>query len=233
MRASAAAMVVGLLATSSVAMASGRAVTFTAADGTALAGMVYESSNRPAPAVVFVHALGGAKQDWALLADRVQEAGATVLTFDLRGHGGSGGDATRLPQMTTDVRAALTWLAARPGLRRGAVALVGASLGASLAALVASDTPDVRAVALVSPSIDYRGVRLDSTVLKALAGRPLWLSASAEDPYALRSVRDLAAAGGPVEQRLSDVRAHGSALLAGDPSLGRALVDWLQRTLVF
>jgi dienelactone hydrolase len=215
------------------AAASGRTVTFTAPDGTSLAAMFYETSNRPAPGVVLVHMLGRSKDEWSALADRIQSAGATVLAVDLRGHGSSGGTGGTLAPMASDVRAALDWLSSRPGVRPDALAVVGASLGANLAAVVAADAPAVRAVALLSPSLDYRGVRLDSAVMKKLGDRPVWLAASTEDPYALRSVKDLAAGSGAREQRLSAARAHGTALLSSDPDLARALVDWLRRTLVF
>jgi alpha-beta hydrolase superfamily lysophospholipase len=222
-----------VMSRSPAALASGRSVSFTAPDGTSLAGMFYETSNRPAPGVLLVHMLGRSKDEWSVLADRIQDAGATVLALDLRGHGSSGGTGGTLAPMASDVRAALDWLITRQGVRPDAVAVVGASLGANLAAVVAADASAVRALALLSPSLDYRGVRLDSGVMKKLGDRPVWLAASTEDPYALRSVKDLAAGSASREQRLSAARGHGTALLSADPDLARALVDWLRRTLVF
>jgi alpha-beta hydrolase superfamily lysophospholipase len=215
---------------SSVA-ASGRTVTFSAPDGTTLAAILYEPSTRPTPGVVLVHMLGRSKDEWAPVAERLQQAGATVLAIDLRGHGASSGATAILPPMAADVRAAVEWLAARPGVRPGALAIVGASLGATLAALAASEMPAVRAVALISPSLEYRGLRIDAGVMKRLGDRPVWLASSTEDPYALRTIKELVAAGGPREQRLTTVRGHGTGLLLADPDLTGGLVDWLRRTL--
>lgn len=214
-------------------LASGRGVSFTAPDGTMLAAMVYEAAGKPAAGVVLVHMLNRSKDDWNETAERLQTAGATVLSLDLRGHGGSGGSRAALAPMAGDVRAAIDWLAARPGVRPDAIGVVGASLGATLAALASGETPMVRGVALLSPSLDYRGLRLDAGVLKRLAARPVWLTASTEDPYALRTVKELASGEGTREQRLTTVRAHGTGLLEADPDLETALVDWLRRTLVF
>ena len=50
--------------------------------------------------------------------------------------------------MIQDVRAAAQWLATRPNVRGDQIAIVGASLGASLALLAAVDVPQVRAIAL-------------------------------------------------------------------------------------
>ena len=93
------------------------------------------------------------------------------------------------------------------------MAAVGASLGANLVALAAADVPAVRALALVSPSLDYRGVRLDANVMKKIGDRPVCLAASSHDPYALRTLKELAQGSGAREQRLSDAAAHGTNLL--------------------
>jgi alpha-beta hydrolase superfamily lysophospholipase len=213
--------------------ASGRALTFTAPDGSTIAATYYESSNRSGPAVVLVHMLGRSKDEWMPMAERLQDAGATVLAFDLRGHGGSSGNGSVLPPMVSDVKSAVEWLATRAPNRPSAIGIVGASLGANLAALAAADLAAVRAVALISPSLDYRGVRLDAAVMKKLGSRPVFLAASTDDPYALRTIQELAAHDGAREQRVSTSHAHGTALLAADQDLASSLVDWLRRTLVF
>jgi alpha-beta hydrolase superfamily lysophospholipase len=226
------AALLGLLAVAVPAAAAGRPVTWTGPDGTTLAGMLYETG-RQAPGVVLVHMLGRSKDEWAAVASDLQEAGVTTLAMDLRGNGSSSGSGGAFAPMTGDVRAAAEWLAARGNIRPGSVAIVGASLGATLAALAAVDAPSVRAVALISPALDYRGLRLDAAVMKKLGRRAVWLVASTEDPYALRTVRELAGTDGVREQRLSAVRAHGTALFSADPDLTPALLDWLRRALAF
>jgi alpha-beta hydrolase superfamily lysophospholipase len=221
-----------LLLASAPAQAAGRLVTFAAADGTQLVAMFYEAPARPAPGVVLVHMLGRSKEDWSLLADRLQAAGISALALDLRGHGRSGGSAADLSAMVADLHAGIAWLTAQPSVRADGLAMVGASLGANLAGLAAAEAAGVRALALVSPSLDYRGVRLDATVMKKIGGRPVWLAASAEDPLALRTVKELAADAPAREQHVSTVRAHGTVLLAADQDLARGLVDWLRRTLI-
>ena len=215
------------------AAAAGRPVTFPSLDGTTLAGEFFEASNRPSPGVVLVHMLSRNKNDWHGLPDRIRDAGITALTIDLRGHGGSSGSAADLPAMVQDVRAAAQWLASRGGVRPDAIAIVGASLGASLALLAAADSPLIRAVGVLSPSLDYRGLRTDVALVKRIGARPLWLAASTEDPLAIRTVHDFAAdSSGPREQHVSSVAAHGTQLLDRDGDVARALVDWLRRSLL-
>ncbi len=136
--------------------------------------------------------------------------------------------------MVPDVRAAVQWLSTRPGVRPDAMGVAGASLGANLALLAAADQPLVRAVAAVSPSLDYRGLRVGPETMKKLSGRKVWLAASSEDPYSLRTLKELTADESmPRDQQLSSVAAHGTNLLTADKDLTRALVDWFRQRLLF
>lgn len=214
------------------AWASGRAVTIVMPDGVELAAELYEASSRPAPGVVFVHMLTRNKGDWGRVADRLQDAGVTALTFDLRGHGRSSG-VPDLAAMTGDLETVVRWLAARGGVNPGSIGIAGASLGANLAVLAAADLPEVRALALLSPSIDYRGLRADAGAIKRLGDRRLWLAAGTADPLAMRTMKDyIEAATGPREQHIVEGAVHGTALL-DDGDTAKALVDWLRRSLLF
>lgn len=222
-----------LLVSSTAALAAGRPVTFPSLDGTPLAGEIYETSNRPAPGVVLVHMLSRNRGDWRDLPDRIREAGITALTIDLRGHGASSGSQGDLKSMVQDVRAAVLWLGSRGSVSPDAIAIVGASMGGSLALLAADLLPQVRAVGVLSPSIDYRGLRTDVSLVRRLGSRRLWFAASTEDPLAVRTMRDMAAEpSGPREQVLSNARAHGTVLLDRDSDVGPAMVDWLRRSLL-
>lgn len=227
-----------LLSANDVA-AAGRPVTLASSDGVTIAGEYFESPSArratgdKAPAVLLVHMLSQSKAEWRDLPDRIRDAGITALAIDLRGHGQSSGSAQDIQKMVQDVRAAAQWLATRPAVRGDAIAIVGASLGASLALLAAVDVPQARFIALLSPSLDYRGLRTDIGLIKRLGARSIWLSASTEDPLALRTLRDMAAEpSGPREQHLSSAVAHGTALLDRDNDVARSLVDWLRRSLL-
>ena len=226
------ALLLGVLLAAPVE-AAGSPVRFVSTDGTTLTGEFFEAANRPSPGVVLVHMLSRHKGDWRGLPDRIRDAGITALTIDLRGHGGSSGSAADLKEMIQDVRAAVRWLASRANVRPDAIAIVGASLGASLALLAAAELPQVRAIGLLSPSLDYRGLRTDTGLVKRLGSRSLWLAASIDDPLALRTLRDFAAeSSGPREQMVSSAAAHGTMLLDRDGDVFRGLVDWLRRSLL-
>jgi pyridoxine 5-phosphate synthase len=215
------------------AEAAGTRVSFPSGDGVVIAGELHEAASHPAPAVLLVHMLSRSHTDWGALPERIRDAGLTALAIDLRGHGQSSGSPQDLQAMVGDVRAAAQWLSTRPNVRGDQIAVVGASLGASLALLAVVNVPQVRAIALLSPSLDYRGLRTDNTLVKRLGARSIWLAASDQDPLALRSLRDIASEpSGPREQHVSSVLAHGTVLLDKDGDVVRSLVDWLRRSLL-
>ena len=241
MKTAAAAMVIAalLLAALCVSLeARPQRVSFRTSDGITIAATWHEPFFRPAPAVILVHMLGRSRHDWDGLAPRLAAAGIGALALDLRGHGesGGGGASGETPDYSTlvrDIEAARRYLAGRFDVDALRIGLVGASIGANLAALDAASDPGVRSVALLSPSLDYRGLRIEAAVRK-YGSRPLLLVASDDDPYATRSAGDLQKAGGGVRELLT-LRAagHGTHMLGRAPELGPALVAWFQRTLQY
>lgn len=206
-------------------------MSFRAFDGRTVNALLTEADARPAPAVVLVPMLGRPKDDWQAVAQRFADSGITALAIDLPGLNLPGEPAT-LIGWAEDIRATVSYLAARPTeVRVGSIGIVGASLGANLAAVAAAGDPTVRSIALVSPSLDYRGVRIEAP-LKQYGARPAMLIASLHDPYAARSVRELARdQAGARQMRWSDAAAHGTVLLSRDPDLVRSLIEWFQLTL--
>jgi acetyl esterase/lipase len=163
--------------------------------------------------------------DWDAAASQLSEAGFAVVALDYRGGDELGGYAI-------DVRAAKSFLRDRSEVIPGSIGLAGASIGANLAVLDAADDAGVRSIAMLSPGIDYRGLRTEAA-MKRFGARPALLAGSTRDPYAARSIRQLTAIGpGLREVRLTDAVAHGTVLLSRDPELIPALVDWYKRTLL-
>jgi acetyl esterase/lipase len=223
-------LVAGSVATAQPAGAAARPVTFRAEDGRMVAGAITEAARRPAPAVVLVPMLGRPKEDWQTVAERLAEGHVTVLSIDLRAQVAPA-DPRELERWHEDVRAAVTFLTGRNDVRPDGIGVAGASLGADLAAVAAGVDARIRSLVLVSPSLDYRGVRI-APALRKYGQRPALLLASRHDPYAARTVRELAKDGPATwDVRWSDAEAHGTILLMRDPDLVGALVQWFQRTL--
>lgn len=212
-------------------------VTFRTVDGVLLAGTFFEANPKPSRAVVLVHMLMRNRRDWEPLASRLAAEGIAALTFDLRGHGEStpapSEDAASPAAMVRDVAAAQQFLRARSDVAHDRIGVAGASLGANLALLAAAADPAVRAVALLSPTLDYRGVRIEQVARKLT--RPMLLVASREDAYAWRTVRDLTKPKQKEtlnrESLVLDQAGHGTTMLARDSRLIQSVVDFFLRTL--
>ena len=207
--------------------ANSRRITVRTDDGVTLAGTYFEASRRPAPGIVLLHMLTRNHEDWAAAGARLADAGYAVLAIDFR----NGGDADTA-SLELDVRAAKAFLRERPEVIPNAFGIAGASIGANMAVIDAADDSAVQSIALLSPGLDYRGLRTEPA-MKKFGVRGALLVSSTKDPYAWRSVKTLAAIGpGVREVRLTDALAHGTVLLQRDPDLIGALVDWFRKTLL-
>ncbi len=106
------------------------------------------------PAIVCVHGLGGSHRNWLAVAPALAGLGR-VLAPDLVGHGRTPA-AGRVPDLDGHRRLLSGFLAAAVG--RPAV-LVGNSMGALVAALVAADEPrSVAGLVLVDPALPVRSL---------------------------------------------------------------------------
>ncbi len=105
---------------------------FQAADGTPLHGW-YAAAENPRAVILFFHgnAENVADNAWLLQMSR-EELGASMLVFDYRGYGKSGGAPTERG-ILEDSRAARAWLAQRAGGPESEIVLWGRSIGGGFA----------------------------------------------------------------------------------------------------
>jgi len=212
-------------------------VSFTARDGIQVSGALVLPARLPAPGVVLLHMATRNRHDWDATAAALAREGIAALSIDFRRSGGPAaavrpGDAGSFADLVRDAEAARAYLAARPEIAPSRIGMAGASLGANVAALEAATDPAVRSMALLSASTDYRGLRIEQAFM-TFGGRPALIVASSEDPYALRSARALAVIGnGQRELRVLSGAGHGTVMLARQPELIDAVVDWFIRTLL-
>ena len=211
-------------------------VSFRTADGVTIAGTWFEPSSRPAPAVILVHMLGRSRRDWEGVGSRLADSGIGALAVDLRGHGDSARSGavegtSDYSVLVRDIEAARRYLATRSDVQQSRVGLAGASMGANLVVLQGAADAGIASLALLSASLDYRGLRIEAAV-KKYGSRPILLVVSDEDAYARRTAEDLKKAGGGIRELLTLSGAgHGTNMLGRAPDLGPALVAWFQRTL--
>jgi len=192
--------------------------------------------------VILVHARGRSRADWEDLAEELQDEGYAVLTFDLRGHGGSTkqGDrtlahATMSPQdwekALLDLTAAYQFLTNRGEVNKGKIGVIGAGLGANLALNWAAQQPPVRSLVLLSPSLDEQGVKTEAAIAR-YGTRPVLLVASVDDRPAADAARRLESlARGKKKLTLYEAAGCGMDMLARAEGLTDLILEWLEDTL--
>lgn len=184
-----------------------------------------------ATGIVFVHMLGGSKEEWLDMESSAFRQGISVVAMDLRGHGENISTPTPPPDdatcfaMTRDVQSAVTYLRSQ-GIKK--VSLVGASLGANLAIRTAADDPNITSVTLLSPGLSYKGVTASDAVTR-YGNRPLLEVVSKEDTYAWRSAATLdKLATGAHQLLLLDGMGHGTLMLSRDPTLSSTIIGFIR-----
>ena len=118
---------------------------FPARDGVPLSGWFISNPIPNGQTLVIVPGHNGSRDGDTDQAVTLAQAGFNVLLFDLRAHGGSGGDQVTFgAREYLDVLGALDWLATRWNIHQ--VGLVGFSMGAGIALHVAAEDARVAAV---------------------------------------------------------------------------------------
>ena len=132
------------------ALAKAEDVTFSSTDGIRLKGWLFRGTPKMSPVVV-CHDLGESKDAVMNIAIALNKAGLTVLAFDFRGHGASGGDGSTLGvHEVRDVLGAVDFVANLPGEACDArrIGVFGAGMGAHAAVLAAAERPALRVLVL-------------------------------------------------------------------------------------
>ncbi len=122
------------------------------------------------PLVVLVPGMGDLRATFRFLAPALREAGHRVVCTDLRGHGES--DTTFASYGDVETAGDLAALITEVG---GPAVVVGNSMGAGAAALVAAEHPElVAGLVLVGPFVRNPHVGAPQRILMRAAMAPLW-----------------------------------------------------------
>jgi len=130
-------------------------VEFATVDGARLRGWFLPAEGaddgREHPVVVAMHGWASAAEDLLPAAPALVGAGLSMLFVDARGHGRSdAAEFMSMPRFAEDLDAAVAWVRERPNVDADRVTLVGHSVGAGAALLVASRDPGIAAVVSIA-----------------------------------------------------------------------------------
>jgi pimeloyl-ACP methyl ester carboxylesterase len=129
----------------------GRVVTFPSEEKIQLSGIFFSPSTHKSPAVIICHGNGQTVQDTITTAAWLHKHGFAVLCFDYRGFGLSSGKMTSFYNLTSDLKAALNYLAIQPCIDNNRVGVLGLSLGTVPSTRVAAIDPRIKGLILHAP----------------------------------------------------------------------------------
>ncbi|HKK13212.1 MAG TPA: alpha/beta fold hydrolase [Gammaproteobacteria bacterium] len=143
-----------------------RPVSIATANGRRLfAWYVPASTAEPLPCVVLLHGWGGNAQAMLPFAPHLVDQGYSVLLMDARNHGRSDeDDFSSMVKFAEDLAHALEWLRRQPSVDPDRLSVLGHSVGAAAALLVASTDP--RLCAVVSIATFAHPARLMRRIMK-------------------------------------------------------------------
>ncbi|NLF82406.1 MAG: alpha/beta hydrolase [Candidatus Gastranaerophilales bacterium] len=203
----------------------------------------YASIQTKAPLVIFLHSINKSSISWEDLPEEVKNSlNVATLTLDLRGHGKSiknkynrtrywqnifEGDFKSMPD---DIMEVLKFIEHDyPEIDNKKIAIVGASLGASVGTMTASYKPEnIRCLALLSPMVKYKGFDLRLPIVK-YGEQPALLLVSAKDKYSYDSSIELMKFfQGKKKLETYPFGGHGEDLLKFQPNSKKLIVQWLK-----
>lgn len=225
--------------------ANGEVVRFMTSDGIEIVGDFERPAGAvsagPFPVVILLHMYRSNRAAFKPLTAELNKAGFATLAIDFRGHGDSGGklrdaltrsveqrDTQVFNAMDGDVRAAYEFLAARKDVDVSRLAIVGASVGCSIAMKYAAADRSVDAVVCLSPGLDYLGVDSKGPI-KQLKGQSVWLVATEDEKQA---VDELAKLNPNVKHDiLGPGKIHGTAMFGQIAGIEGKIVDLLKQSV--
>jgi dienelactone hydrolase len=216
-----------------------RDVDLKAADGTKLKA-TYFSAGKPGPGVLLLHQCdpkeSKSRHNWDALAPRLAAAGINVLTFDYRGHGGSGGTFVydQRPWLFVwprDIDTAFAYLESQPGVKRDTIGAGGESCGGFLAIRLAQRHKEVRALVVMStPQLSGS----DRQFVRHANDMPMFIAVANDDiaPAAVMEwLYQLSPNPGSRFVRY-EAGGHGVEMFTSHKELVGTIVDWFVQTLI-
>ncbi len=152
-----------------------KTVSFETEDGVKIVADYYQAPNSKF-AGILIHMMPSDRKSFVNLAKKLQEAGYSALAIDLRGHGESINSTKGFLNYKNftddehqasiyDIKAASEFLK-KEGFPIENQFLIGASIGANLSLQFLFQNQLIKAVVLLSPGINYRGIKIEEFLKK-------------------------------------------------------------------
>lgn len=224
-------------------------ITLTTKDGVKIVANLYPVE-KPIGWLVLAHMMPATKESWDELAKNFQNIGYESLAIDLRGHGESirgeseKGKEIKLNYLNfsdvehqksiLDLEAAVDYLLKERQATRDKINFIGASIGANLSLQYIVQHPEFKTAVLLSPGLNYRGIKTEPLVKNLKAGQKVFFISSRDDPNAKNNAQEnqrlYELTPSEVEKKIQiyDFGGHGTQLLESQPELMGLIIEFIR-----
>lgn len=191
--------------------------------------------------VLLLHMMPSDRKSWTKFAEKLQANDFKVLAIDLRGHGESQGGPDGYKKFSDaehrssilDVEAGAEFLKStlrQSSGQEGKIHLVGASIGANLALKYLAGNPKTKSAVLLSPGLDYRGVKTEGLISILKNHQAIYAVASEDDKYSFDSVKNLFEGVSFSDSRMMKIfqdAGHGTTIFEQEPKFMEEVISWI------
>lgn len=214
-------------------------------DGFKLTGVMdipdYASVETKAPLIIFLHSIYKNNEAWGEFPEDIKNfLNVATLNLDLRGHGKStqgkkhlhwqNMEMTDYKKMPEDILEVLKFVEKEyPEINHKKIAVIGASLGATMGLMAASYVENIDTIIMFSPMLKYKGFDLRLPIVK-YGEHPVLFIVSAQDKYSYDSANELIKfVQGEKKILAYPFGGHGEDLLKFQPESRRIVLNWLKK----
>ena len=209
-------------------------INLTTKDGVKISGSYIPAPSPNNTIVLLLHQLRKDRNIWDGLIQKLISSCYSCVTIDFRGHGKSGGGSwedfseEQFQGMIHDVEAAGEYIKKKFPTEN--IALIGSSIGANLALNYVAST-NTSSVVLLSPGLDYKGVKTEEVANNY--SNPIFLAASSDDEnFSMDAIQRIASLVTTPEVDVKIVTysdgGHGVHMFSVHPDLQDQIVSWLR-----
>lgn len=190
---------------------------------------------------ILLHMMPATKESFYDLAKQLQKAGYSSLAIDFRGHGESINSVKGVldyknftdkehQEYIYDVKAASDYLK-KMGFPIEKQFLIGASIGANIALQFLSFNPEIKAIVLFSPGLNYKGIKIEDFLKKETGDKILVIlgDKDTKSKGSLDLFRNVIPSSSII---ILDTEKHGTDLLKSFPNLIDQILIFLREKLI-
>jgi alpha-beta hydrolase superfamily lysophospholipase len=206
-------------------------------DGVKIAANLYPVE-KPLGWLVLTHMMSATKESWRDFSEEARNIDYESIAIDLRGHGESNGGPEGFWEFSDsehqksilDLETAVDFLIKNRGATSEKISFIGASIGANLSLQYIAENSGFKTAILLSPGLNYRGVKTEPLVKKLRSGQKVFfISAEDDGPNAKQNRLLFEAAPDKINKQIEIYKSggHGTDILKNHLKLFDLIIEFL------